>query len=558
MAAESWNVVNVPFPGASCSVAVSACSSPDGYIQDLVRACENALTALRSKLLTVELNVLRSLLYVFHNRLRQHKPYLALKQVEQCVKRLHNMKLEGSIQDLIQLCPRTPKIQNAKTTYIPSQPVLEWTSLKVLGGSKLILHLMEMCSKVFLLTTQYLRCEEFIVLNVVITGLVSRLWVLSTSILLNLDRLYDRLFLLLNEVTKIQQMAYVKEFPFPVSIRKWLGLSHFKVIPSKLPSLSSPMSGIPSGEPGLLDKLFSGPERLLLDDDQDATSEGNKINGSITPKTNQNLDIGLPVPDERLCEIEIGIQLGFGMKSLQAHSPNYSENIQKFVKEFHCRSSKKDKQPLPLWGEYVRKIGAAQTFNVLCLELQTIFHWFRGKKLKPETCYLGNQLLKCHRLGMVEVLGYRFPKKIHFIKMAICRYLTKRSRGKLHQDKVFKNCKSTVFLRQNYKMRQSKLYKVLPRRNKCSLKKKRMRVRLHAKKRSKMTLQITPHFVSDTRAAIKRRRVTGDMPTELVGNNGLYQNLKNMALPLGSLGGGSAVLPKVDNDIDDIFASIGI
>ncbi|XP_078077854.1 nucleolus and neural progenitor protein isoform X2 [Mustelus asterias] len=521
--AAVWNVVEIPFPGASCSVAVPASSSPDGCIQDLIRACENVLTSLRSKLLTVELNVLRSLLYVFHNRLRQHKPYLALKQVEQCIKRLHDMKLSDSIQDLIELCP------SEQTSFV-----------------------------LFLsLTIQYLRCEEFIVLNVVVTGLLSRLWVLSMNILLSLDLLYDKLFLLLNEVTKIQHLAYFKEFSFPVSIRQWFGLSYSKIIEMKFPSLSSQMSGKLSKEPGLLDKLFSGPEPLLLEDDQDATPEGNKMNDSIIPKTNQILDIGLPEQNQTLCEIEIGFQLGKGMKSQQLHSPNYSENIEKFVKEFNC-SLKKNKQLHPLLDEFVRRIGATQTFSVLCRELQTIFHWFRRRKLKHGTCYLGNQFLRCQRLGMVEALGYSFPKKFHFIKMAICRYLTEKSRGKLHQDKMFEKCKSTVTLLQNYKMRQSKLYKILPRIKKSALGKKWTRVRRYAKNRSKRTLHTAPRFAFDAQAAIKRLCVTGDMSAELAGNNGLYQNLKNMAPPLGSVGGGSAVLPKMDDDIDDIFASIGI
>ncbi|XP_041055297.1 nucleolus and neural progenitor protein isoform X1 [Carcharodon carcharias] len=558
MAVERWNAVNIPFPGTCCTVAVPTCSRAGGCIQDLVRACENVLKALRNKLFTVELNVLHSLLYVFHNRLRQHKPYLALKQIEQCVKRLHNMQLEGSIQDLIKLCPSMPKIQNTKIKHVPSQPVLEWMSLKVMGGSKLMLRLMDMCFKAFLLTTRYLRCEEFIVLNVVVAGLISRLWVLFRSIILSLDSLYDKLFLLLTEVTKIQHMTYLKEFHFPVSIRQWLGLSYSKVIQMKLPSLSSQMSGMPSGKTSLLDNLFLGPEPLLLEDEQYATSEGNKMSDIITPKTNQIPDIRFPVQDERFCEIETGIQLGFETKSLQAHSQNYSENIQKFVKEFNCRSSKKNKQPLPLLDEFVRRIGATQTFSVLCWELQTIFRWFRHSKLKYETCYLGNQFLRCHRLRMVEALGYSFPKKIYFIKLAICRYLTQRSRGKLHQDKMFKNCKSTVTRLQNCKMRQSKLYKVLPRGKKSSLKKKWTRIRLYAKKGSKRTLQTTPRFAFDTQAAIKRQCIPGNVPAEFVGNSGLYQNLENMTYPLGSLGGGSAVLPKVDDDIDDIFASIGV
>ncbi|XP_060682432.1 nucleolus and neural progenitor protein [Hemiscyllium ocellatum] len=551
MAAGDWNAVHIPRPGSCCSVAAPpACRWPhtDGYIQDLVAACENTLKALNNKLLTTELDILGSLLYIFHNRLRQHKPYCALKQVEQCVKRLHNMQLEGSIQDLIELCPSMSEVQTGKTKYIPSQPVLEWMSLKVLGGCKLMLRLMEMCCKAFLLTIQYLHCKEFIVLNVVVTGLLSRLWIMFRSIVLSLELLYDKLFLLLNEVTKIQDMSYVKEFSFPVSVRQWLGLSYCNFTQMNLSSVSSQMSGLLSDNSGLLDKLFAETEPLLLEDDQNTIFKENKMTDSITSKTDQISDIGPPEQGHR--EIETGLQLGFEIKSVQVQSHN---NPEKSLKNFNCRRLQKSKQLFPL-DEFVRRIGATQTFSALCWELQTMFRWFRHQKLKHETCYFGNQFLRCRRLRMVETHGYSFPKKINLIKMSVSRYLIKRSQGKLHQGDIFKYWKTSVFPLQNCKIRRSKLY-----RRKGSLLKKKLRSsRLHTKEGSKRTFKTISRFAFDTQTAIKRQCVTGDLHTKL-GNSGLHQNGKTLALPLDSLrGGGSAIVPNTDDDIDAIFASIGI
>ncbi|XP_059502390.1 nucleolus and neural progenitor protein isoform X2 [Stegostoma tigrinum] len=453
------------------------------------------------------------------------------------------MQLEGTIQDLIKLCPRMPEMQNTKTKYIPSQPVLEWMSLKVLGGCKLMLRLMEMCSKAFLLTIQYLRCKEFIVLNVVVTGLLSRLWVLFRSIFLSLELVYDKLFLLLNEVTKIQDMSYVKEFSFPVSIRQWLGLSYCKFTQMKLPSLSSQMGGMPSDNCGLLDKLFSETEPLLLEDDHPPMSKGNKTTDTVTCKTDQILDFGLPEQDHH--EIETGIPLGFEIKSLKVQA---SDNSEKFLRDFKCRKLQKTKQLFPL-DEFVRRIGATQTFSALCRELQTIFHWFRHQKLKLESCYLGNQFFRCRRLRMVESHGYSFPKKIYLIKLSVCRYLIKMSQGKLHKGKIFKYWKNSVTHLDNSKMRWSKLY-----RRKSSLKKRKE----ETKEESKTTFKTIPHFAFDTQTAIKKQCVTGDLHTKL-GNGEWNQNFKTLALPLGSLrGGSSAIVPHMDDDIDAIFASIGI
>lgn len=85
---------------------------------------------------------------------------------------------------------------------LPSQPMLEWISLKVLGASKLLICMMARCSKAFLypevtrfrklglllesvmslthsflrLSKQQIKWEEFIILNMVITSMLGRLW----------------------------------------------------------------------------------------------------------------------------------------------------------------------------------------------------------------------------------------------------------------------------------------------------------------------------------------------------------------------------------------------
>ncbi|XP_021567788.1 nucleolus and neural progenitor protein-like [Carlito syrichta] len=115
-----------------------------------------------------------------------HKPHLALRQVEQCLKRLRNMNLVGSIQDLSELFtsnenhPVTPKV-----CVIPSQPVVELVLMKVLGACKLLLRLLDCCCKAFLLTVKHLGLQEFIILNLVMVGLVSRLWYVYISEILH-------------------------------------------------------------------------------------------------------------------------------------------------------------------------------------------------------------------------------------------------------------------------------------------------------------------------------------------------------------------------------------
>ncbi|XP_019507773.1 PREDICTED: nucleolus and neural progenitor protein [Hipposideros armiger] len=113
----------------------------------------------------------------------RHKPYLALKQVEQCLKRLKNMNLDGSIQDLSEsFSSNENQPVTTNTCVIPSQPVVELVLMKILGACKLLLRLLDCCCKTFLLTVKHLGLQEFIILNLVMVGLVSRLWYVCTHL----------------------------------------------------------------------------------------------------------------------------------------------------------------------------------------------------------------------------------------------------------------------------------------------------------------------------------------------------------------------------------------
>ncbi|XP_032878234.1 nucleolus and neural progenitor protein isoform X2 [Amblyraja radiata] len=550
-ATEVWNAVDIPFPG-STSLTV-ACTDLDSCIIDLHKACENAIRVLTDKSLTVELLVLHSIIYTFHNRLYRHKPYLVIKQVEQCAKRFQKMQLKHSIQSLINTCSSVTRKRRMVTNCpkrVPNQPVLEWMSLKVLGGSKLILRLMDMCSKAFLLASQFLRYGRYIILNVVTMGMLSRLWFLFKRILIYLEVLYDKLVVAINKVSKIQPLPFMKDFSFPGSIKQWLGLSSIKGTLDKLPGRLSRKTRVLLEKPSLLDKLFSEEEEeaLLLSDDHGIQLDGNYNND---PKINSRfLDIGVPVQGKRLCKIGTDGQFGFKMKSLQAQSRNFFTN-QNSEGEYSCKRKKKNER-VPL-NEFLEKITAAQSFSVLSHELKTIFRWFRQRKLKHERCYFGNLYQKCHKLKMVECLGYSFPKKIKFIKSSVCKYLTKKFQT-FQRDKIFNYRLSRTTLLRKHKIRNKKQLKckIQSRRNKSLLKKYR-RTRLTAKKRNRK-LHTIPHFDIDEQASVKRQSVTTDMSAEPVGDIGPDQSLKNVPHPPRTE---SPVMLNVD-DIDDIFASIGV
>ncbi|KGL75384.1 Uncharacterized protein C3orf17, partial [Tinamus guttatus] len=109
--------------------------------------------------------------------------------------------------------------------WVPSQPVLETVAVKVLGGCKLIVRLLECCSKAFLLSVQHLCSEEFILLNTVASGLLSRLRIQYRWVLQSLISLYEVLWTSLDLVSKTQQTPYIKGFTFPSDISDFLGVS---------------------------------------------------------------------------------------------------------------------------------------------------------------------------------------------------------------------------------------------------------------------------------------------------------------------------------------------
>ncbi|NWR85973.1 NEPRO protein, partial [Furnarius figulus] len=197
----------------------------------LRRRCNTAGQRLSEPGLAAEGRALHALLYAYHNRLLRHRPYLALQQVEQCLKRLWKMNLVDCLGTLVELIPKKDTSEALAECLVPSQPLLETVALKVLGGCKLILRLLDCCSKTFLLSIKHLCSREFILLNIVALGLLSRLWfvIQYRFILQTLLSLYDILSTTLHLVSETQKMPYIKGFTFPSDISNFLGVDQSEV-----------------------------------------------------------------------------------------------------------------------------------------------------------------------------------------------------------------------------------------------------------------------------------------------------------------------------------------
>uniref|UniRef100_A0A8C0UYZ5 Nucleolus and neural progenitor protein-like N-terminal domain-containing protein n=1 Tax=Cyanistes caeruleus TaxID=156563 RepID=A0A8C0UYZ5_CYACU len=135
------------------------------------------------------------------------------------------MNLVGCLETLVGLIPKKNASEAHAECLVPSQPVLETVALKVLGGCKLILRLLDCCCKAFLLSIKHLCSEEFILLNTVASGLLSRLWFVCSKVCLTLTSLYDALSTVLHLVSETQQTPYIQGFTFPSDICDFLGVN---------------------------------------------------------------------------------------------------------------------------------------------------------------------------------------------------------------------------------------------------------------------------------------------------------------------------------------------
>uniref|UniRef100_A0A3Q2QD77 Nucleolus and neural progenitor protein n=1 Tax=Fundulus heteroclitus TaxID=8078 RepID=A0A3Q2QD77_FUNHE len=217
-AGELWNRVNIPYPCATSAVKIQLASRTVRIVKAIQVENDEVLTLLHNKILQTEIRVLYELMYILNNSYRGNKTFKGLQRVEQCINRLKNMKLDAALQELVELCPNQIQMALCEETGecdVPSQPILEWTCLKVLGAGKLLSCTLSRCSDAFLLANQQMKWEEFLVLNLVLTSMLSRLWVIFRGLLVSLSKLYQWLLKLLEDVAQAQPMPYLTDVVLP-------------------------------------------------------------------------------------------------------------------------------------------------------------------------------------------------------------------------------------------------------------------------------------------------------------------------------------------------------
>uniref|UniRef100_A0A673SV27 Nucleolus and neural progenitor protein n=1 Tax=Suricata suricatta TaxID=37032 RepID=A0A673SV27_SURSU len=484
---EPWNRVRIPKAGSHSVVTVlDPDATLDLCVAAVIRECGLVTLSLKSQTLDAETDVLCAVLYSNHYRMGHHKPHLALKQVEQCLKRLKNMDLEGSIQ-----------------------------------------HLSELFSSK----------------------------VLYKGVLKRLTSLYEPLFGLLHEVSRIQPLPYFKDFTFPSDIAEFLGQPYFEVFKKKTPTAFAA-----KGVTKLLNKLF-------LTKEQPPRSNKETVH-RISKKTKQmkinmqsDMDLGQPVKNKKIFK---GKSSEFDLrafckqlkhKAIQETSIKCSQSKLKATKHSSQKAS-----GTPCAKSFVQRFREAKTFIQLSEEIRMAILWCRSEKLKAQASFLGNKLLKSNRLKHVEAQGYSLPKKLECIKTSICNCLLRGSGIKTSKHHLRQRRSQNRFLLRQSR-RQRKLQLTLSKEIQQSPQGTQNAADSGKWKRSHCTVHRTDLYPNNKQPL--RNRVSNPaiqakgkrLHENLIGNNENGSDSWTMVQmnkhnPSGTI--------KETDDIDDIFALMGV
>ncbi|XP_055071810.2 nucleolus and neural progenitor protein isoform X1 [Misgurnus anguillicaudatus] len=416
MAQEPWNKVHIPFPSAMSSCRVEFTDSTGVLMECLLADCEKVLTLLRSEVLQTEIRVLYELLYVLNNSFRQHKPFRALKQVEQCINRLKEMNLQAAIEDLKELCPKN--IQREAGTEVgecdvPSQPMLEWLCLKLLGASSLLARTLERCMQAFLRTRQHLQLAEFIVLNVVITSMLSRLWVFFRGILRVLIPMYSRTTELIKNVAQSKPMAYLTDFTLPGDLKDFLFLSY----PDLLMEDDSTKPSWPSRRNKK--SQFSALTRLFGDTEEEEKGEKDteiQVFASGHYK-GFNMDLGTAISQQRP---EIS-SCGLDIKAMLQQPCKTTKQI--VSHEQRLKLSISSQAGLCQKRKFLNSVRKVSSFRNMTAQLKEVIHWCKSYKFHQERKRLSFLFLKCLRMESLEADSIRVEKRLKTFKVKVQKAL---------------------------------------------------------------------------------------------------------------------------------------
>lgn len=169
----------------------------------------------------VELSILSQFLYKNHNRFRNDKCHRYLKLIQKTTHRfLKDLTLDKEVLNFSGVFPIPMDIKNKNKIYLPTKQMLQFILMRLYGGANLLWKLIIYCQNAGELCVQRLKLGHFWNIGLNNLSCVSRLWALSTSMLILVEKAYQCFLLLLPML--------------PVSNVKWLGTECNNDFPSNI------------------------------------------------------------------------------------------------------------------------------------------------------------------------------------------------------------------------------------------------------------------------------------------------------------------------------------
>ncbi|KAL6485268.1 hypothetical protein MHYP_G00073130 [Metynnis hypsauchen] len=404
MAVDPWNRVNIPYPSAASTSRISFNEATAGVVEGVVSQSGGVLKLLGSELLKTEVRVLHKIVYVVNNNLRQHKPFRAVKQVEQCIKRLNEMNLQRVLQDLQELCPNKMQRDVGVETglcVMPSQPMLEWICLKLVGASSLMVRTLDQCTKAFSLIRRHLHLAEFIVLNLVLASMVSRLWVYFRGILNALVPVYQSTLELRQQVAQCRPMAYLTNYTLPGDLESFLSLPDSYLLRKQG---RAEAVRIERAESTVLDRLFEEGEEEQVEDAKGEESEMMQML-AVEGRVKSSMDLGTAIL--RKDPYYTSSSSVLDIKSMLQRTHGVTKQCVTDV--FRMASPVEVDTSEPALDQqkrvYLKLLRNTSSFSEMAVQLKEIMGWCKRCKLRQERQHLAILFLRCQRMMVLDGEG---------------------------------------------------------------------------------------------------------------------------------------------------------
>ncbi|CAI5656931.1 unnamed protein product [Oreochromis niloticus] len=235
------------------------------------------------------------------------------------------------------------------------------------------------CSRAFTLSKQQMKWEEFVILNVVITSMLSRLWVIFRGVLLALSGLYRQLLELLGDVARAQPMPFLTDFSLPADLAQFLGSSDALLL-TKHPAHS----------------------RARQEKKQAAKKLPAEAKKTCTQKRKLKEDLGVAV--------KRGVGLGADRKSFFKLCRTFTEG--KSTPKQMCRADRRH--------EFQKQVREAASFSHMEIRVDEMIRWCKSQRMGKEKRLLTFLRLKCRQMKCLEAAGYNVQRKLQTFKKEAC------------------------------------------------------------------------------------------------------------------------------------------